>query len=99
MKSATVITYKPTGEPSIYEDTEIVVKADHVISLGAPKNGLLLGMEKVSSFRNHLSWLVADIGIGGAAWKKFGLRRQQGVDFGPDWVTTLEFVESPAVVA
>lgn len=50
-------------------------------------------MDKVRSFENHLSWLVADIGIGNAAWKKSGLRRTKGVDFGAEWVVELDFVE------
>lgn len=75
-----------------------MIMADHVLSLGAPKNGLLLGMEKVDSFKNHLSWMVADIGIGKQVWKRFGLRTKHGVDFGADWVATLAFGDEAVVV-
>ena len=74
------------GEP------ELVIEAHHVLSLGAPKIGLLLGKESVTSFQNHHGWLVADIGLGETVWRKSGLRGEGGVDFGGEWVTKLDFI-------
>ena len=70
----------------------LVIEAHHVLSLGAPKVGLVLGRENVASFQNHRSWLVADIGLDDTVWKKSGLYRGHGVDFGSEWVTKLTFV-------
>ena len=77
------------GEPGL------VVEAHHVLSLGAPKLGLVLGKESVTSFKTHYSWLVADIGLDDTVWKKSGLRGGRGVDFGSEWVTKLEFIPEP----
>ena len=78
------------GEPAL------VVKAHHVLSLGAPKVGLVLGKTSVTGFhQNHHSWLVADIGLGDTVWSKSGLHGGHGVDFGSEWVTTLGFVPEP----
>ena len=73
-------------------DPELVIEAHHVLSLGAPKIGLLLGKENVVSFQNHRSWLVADIGLDETVWKKSGLSVGHGVEFGGEWVTKLEFI-------
>ena len=80
----------------LQSEPELVVEAHHVLSLGAPKIGLVLGKKSVTAFhQNHHSWLVADIGLGDTVWKKSGLHGGHGVDFGSEWVTTLGFVSEP----
>lgn len=68
------------------------MNAQHVVSLGAPKTGLLtslVGMDEET--RPNLA--VADIGIYPVAWKKFGTRRRLGVDFGGVWLAPLEVAD------
>jgi enhancer of mRNA-decapping protein 3 len=67
----------------------LVMASKHIISLGAPKNGLLLAMAVDETEPTWQVW-VADIGIGAAAWQKHGSRRRQGVDFGTDWVVPIK---------
>ena len=78
------------GLATIHDETELVLHAGYVLSLGAPKTGLL---SAVSNFEEpaKISLLVADIGISNSAWKKFGTKRRYGVDFGEDWVATLQY--------
>ena len=86
---------EPATPGIVRQDPSLVIAADHVLSLGAPKNGLVLGREKVESFKHHLSWLIADIGLDITAWKKSGLRGGKGPDFGSEWVTALELIPVP----
>lgn len=68
------------------------MNAQHVVSLGAPKTGLLTRLLNMNEeFRPNLA--VADIGIYPVAWKKFGTRRRLGVDFGDVWLAPLEVSE------
>lgn len=66
------------------------VDATWVVSLGAPKTGLvsalLLG-------EGSTSWqlVVVDIGIPHVIWRKYGSRRRHGVDFGNRWLVPLKF--------
>jgi hypothetical protein len=34
---------------------------------------------------------LTDIGINNLAWKKFGTKRGNGVDFGSEWVVSLRY--------
>ena len=82
----------PTGASASQESTSLVITSQHVLSLGAPKIGLLSALSDMqSSQRPNLA--VADIGIGPVAWQKFGTRRKHGVDFAGSWVAELEFRE------
>ena len=64
--------------------------SDVVLSLGAPKTGLLAAVSKIDKF-SELEVLVADIGIGNQVWKKFGARSKHGVAFGFEWITKLQY--------
>lgn len=77
-----------------HDEQTLVMASKHVVSLGAPKSGLLLAMalEGVDPAW-HVS--VVDIGISAAAWHKHGSRRKHGVDFGTEWVVPLKFVLGP----
>ncbi|KAK5227626.1 enhancer of mRNA decapping [Exophiala xenobiotica] len=72
----------------------LVMASKFVVSLGAPKSGLLhaMAMDGV-----QVTWqvLVADIGIAAAAWQKHGSRRKHGVDFGTEWVVPVKFAMGP----
>ena len=72
----------------------LVMASQHVLSLGAPKTGLLLGMARDGGEPTWQVW-VADIGISAAAWQKQGSRRKHGVDFGTEWVVPVKFVVGP----
>lgn len=68
------------------------MNAQHVISLGAPKIGLLAYLSDIEEeARPNLA--VVDIGISSVAWKKFGTRRRHGVEFGGVWLASLEVQE------
>lgn len=64
--------------------------AANVLSLGAPKMGLLSALARVEGV-GGLGLYVADIGISPNVWKKFGTRRRHGVEFGGEWVVALVF--------
>ena len=66
------------------------VHATHVLSLGAPKTGLLAALGRVECV-DSLGLYVADIGISPTAWKKFGTRRRHGVEFGGEWVVAVVY--------
>ncbi len=67
----------------------MVINAQHVVSLGAPKTGLLTSLSTMDK-ETRPNLAVADIGISPVAWKKFGARRRLGVDFGDVWLAPLE---------
>ena len=62
----------------------------YVLSMGAPKTGLLIALERVEGVDN-LGLYVADIGISPTAWKRFGTRRKHGVEFGGEWVLAIQY--------
>ena len=90
-----------TGKATQHEETEIGIQADHILSLGAPKNGLLSYQVETRCNNNHNNtndhplasrdFRVADIGIPNAAWKRFGKKGRRGIDFGGDWVAHLDY--------
>lgn len=87
-----------TGEVTVVDGAPLVVHASYVACLAAPKSGLLtaLGAGEARSLGWRLS--VVDVGISNAAWKKYGTRRRQGVDFGKEWVVHLAFVSGGGLV-
>ncbi|KAJ9643689.1 enhancer of mRNA decapping [Knufia peltigerae] len=79
-----------TGLLTEVDGQPLVMASKHIVSLGAPKTGLLHAMAMESLEVNWQVW-VADIGISAAAWQKHGSRRQHGVDFGTEWVIPVKF--------
>lgn len=69
----------------------LVMASKYIVSLGAPKSGLLHAMA-VDGVEPSWQMSVADIGISAAAWQKHGSRRKHGVDFGAEWVVPVKFV-------
>lgn len=66
------------------------VRARWVVSLGAPKTGLLSALDR--GLGHGWKLFVADVGIPSAAWRKYGSRRRHGVEFGAEWVVPVEHV-------
>ena len=81
-----------SGIATTHDGSELVLNANFILSLGAPKTGLLIAMESFKTGGNP-SVFVADIGIANVAWKKIGTRRKVGVDFGGEWVAAVRWEE------
>ena len=69
----------------------MVIQADYVLSLAAPKTGLLAAIGKSESMNAACEHFVADIGISNGVWRKFGTRYKDGVHFGSEWVASLRY--------
>lgn len=88
------ITVPDTTNPNI----TLCVRANHIVSLGAPKTGLLAALTAgtlstgVDEGEARFKLSAADLGINQASWKKYGSRRRYGVEFGRKWVVELKFV-------
>ena len=80
------------GIPATHDGTELVITANFILSLGAPKQGLLTAMHVLKNGPNP-SLFVADIGIPPVAWKKLGTRRKRGVEFAGEWVAAVRLRE------
>ena len=81
----------PIGLATITDATDLVIRPDFVLSLGAPKVGLLTALGRSSSYEKW-KLFVADIGISNKTWRKFGTRRSRnGVNFGSEWVAALRY--------
>ncbi|KIW21169.1 YjeF family domain-containing protein [Exophiala spinifera] len=79
-----------TGLLTEVDGQPLVMASKHIVSLGAPKTGLLHAMAMEAIEVTWQVW-VADIGISAAAWQKHGSRRKHGVDFGTEWVIPVKF--------
>jgi enhancer of mRNA-decapping protein 3 len=84
-----------SGKVSIVDGRQLYIHADFVVSMGAPKKGLLEAMSLGEGIADEDStgWqlFVADIGLGPAAWKKSGTRLRKGVEFEGSWVLQMRF--------
>ncbi|KAI9810283.1 MAG: enhancer of mRNA decapping [Pycnora praestabilis] len=78
-----------TGEITIIDGEPLNVRAKFVVSMGAPKAGLLHAMAAGEGI--HWQLFVADIGISNMAWRKYGTRRRHVVDFASQWVVGLRY--------
>lgn len=98
-EAGTLAVDLPSGiEPSrgintTHDGSELVLNANFILSLGAPKTGLLIAMDSLKD-EGLPSVFVADIGIASVAWKKFGMRKRSGVDFGGEWVAAVKWEEA-----
>ena len=84
-----VLTTPSKGEVTNLDGQPLHVRAKIVVSLGAPKIGILNAC--VAGDGHHWQLYVVDIGISNAAWKRYGTRRRYGVDFGSNWVVMLRY--------
>lgn len=71
-------------------ESDLVIHADFILSLGAPKVGLLAALGRSPAFEKWGLFLT-DIGINNTVWKKFGNKRTNGVEFGSEWVMNLRY--------
>ena len=78
------------GSATVVDGIDLVIRPDFVLSLGAPKTGLLAALGKSIPF-DQIQLLVADVGISNRIWKKFGTRFKYGVDFGSEWTAGLRY--------
>lgn len=79
-----------SGLLTMQDGQPLHLHAANVLSLGAPKMGLLTSLGRVECVAS-LGLYVADIGISPTAWKKFGTRRRHGVEFGGEWVVAVVY--------
>lgn len=85
----TLNTLRITGEATSVEGTHLIMTANFIVCLGAPKMGLMNALTAGEGQAWQL--FVADIGISNIAWRKYGTRRRHGVDFGNHWVVSLRY--------
>ncbi|EON64102.1 hypothetical protein W97_03332 [Coniosporium apollinis CBS 100218] len=90
-----------TGEVGILEGEPFEIRANHVVSLGAPRVGLLRALEKGHGLGDPLwhIWVV-DIGIN-RPWRTHGpspgglagldAKKGRGIRFGSEWVVGVRF--------
>ncbi|KAL4965527.1 uncharacterized protein BDV14DRAFT_208733 [Aspergillus stella-maris] len=81
-----------TGEVTTVDNAQLRIESKSIVSLGAPKTGLVNALLAGEGASWNLS--VADIGIPQIAWRKFGTRRRHGIDFGNRWVVSLRYQPS-----
>lgn len=80
-----------SGLAAEHDEESLCVRASRIISLGAPKTGLLTALSTIPEVTAAML-LVADLGIGPAAWKKFGNKKRYGVEFAGKWMAELHYV-------
>lgn len=71
------------------DSAQLRIDSKSIVSLGAPKTGLVNALLAGEGASWNLS--VADVGIPQMAWRKFGTRRRHGIDFGNRWVVSLRY--------
>ena len=81
------------GIATIVDGTDLVIHADSVLFLGAPKTGLLAALGNIET-AEHGKLYVADIGISNTVWRKFAIRSRHGIDYEGEWITGLRYQPS-----
>lgn len=71
---------------------DVTIYADQVLSLGAPKTGLLKALS-VADMADRPKLYLADIGLGNTAWKRSVARGKMNAEFGSKWVVSLRYWE------
>jgi enhancer of mRNA-decapping protein 3 len=87
-----------SGKVSIIDGRRLYMHAKFVVTMGAPKKGLLEAMslgegvgDGEGAEKGEWQLFVADIGLGAAVWKKAGTRVRRGVEFEGSWVVRMRF--------
>lgn len=93
-----------TGKPTIQDGHSLYIRPRYVVSVGAPKKGLLeaVSMGDVddnATVTGHVSddsvldWslFLVDIGLGAAVWKRAGTKIRRGIDFGNKWALQMKY--------
>lgn len=89
-----------SGKIAIIDGNPLFVKPRYVVSIGAPKRGLLeavtppvdeIGLSSYAMHDEDWRLFVADMGLGSAVWKKAGTKIRRGIDFDGNWVLEMQF--------
>jgi enhancer of mRNA-decapping protein 3 len=80
-----------SGAITLVDSVPLFINAKFVVSMGAPKAGILHALTLAPAEAQSWQIFVADIGISNTAWRKYGTRRRHGVEFGSAWVVALRF--------
>jgi enhancer of mRNA-decapping protein 3 len=100
-----------SGKVSIIDGGRLYVKPRYVVSIGAPKRGLLEAMTAGGNdddpavsgetalpddSANEWKLFVVDMGLGASVWKKAGTKLRRGIDFDDKWVLEMRYQGAPA---
>lgn len=93
-----------TGEPTVQDGHSLYIRPRYVVSVGAPKKGLLEAIsygdaDDSETVTGHvtddsvLDWslFLVDIGLGPAVWKRAGTKIRRGIDFGNKWALQIKY--------
>lgn len=93
-----------TGKPTVQDGHSLYIRPRYVVSVGAPKKGLLEALstgdvDDNATVTGHVSddsvldWslFLVDIGLGAAVWKRAGTKIRRGIDFGNKWALQVKY--------
>ncbi|KEY67207.1 hypothetical protein S7711_03066 [Stachybotrys chartarum IBT 7711] len=90
-----------TGKIAIIDGGHLFIKPRYVVAVGAPKRGLLEAVrpprqgepEPADSTTHEDEWrlFIADLGLGGAVWRRAGTKVRRGIDFDGKWVLEMQY--------
>ena len=90
-----------SGKIAIIDGGPLFLKPRYVVSIGAPKRGLLEAVtppqdddpEPLGYAGHEDEWrlFIADMGLGSAVWKKAGTKIRRGIDFDGSWVLEMQY--------
>lgn len=94
-----------TGKIAIIDGGPLFVKPRYVVSIGAPKRGLLEAVTPpdddgipqpealgyAAAHEDGWRLFIVDMGLGSAVWRKAGTKMRRGIDFDGHWVLEMEY--------
>ncbi|KAI1393173.1 YjeF N-terminal domain-like protein [Hypoxylon trugodes] len=86
-----------SGKVNVIDGAKLYVHPRYVVSLGAPKVGLLKALEMGEDDQGDIvmveQWklFLADIGLGPVIWRKVATKIRRGIEFDDKWVLELRF--------
>ena len=78
-----------TGKISIIDGAKLYVRPRWIVSLGAPKHGLLRALELGVAVTEWVLYL-ADVGLG-SIWRKTSTKIRRGIDFDGNWLVEMRY--------
>ena len=78
-----------TGKISIIDGAKLYVRPRWIVSLGAPKQGLLKALDLGVADAEWILYL-ADIGLG-SIWRKTSTKIRRGIDFEGNWLVEMRY--------
>ncbi|KAK8022396.1 hypothetical protein PG993_013163 [Apiospora rasikravindrae] len=83
------------GTVNVIDGAKLYVHPRYVVSLGAPKQGLLkaveIGQDDGDLMVEEWKFYLADIGLGASIWRKAATRLRRGIDFDDKWVLEMKY--------